>query len=65
MGDRTKACEDAERIAALEEQSALMREALKRIAAAEADGLDGARDSVVLERAIRLARNTLRKVKKP
>ena len=50
------------RVAALEEQNALMRAALKRIAAAAADGLDGARDTMVLERAIRLARGTLREL---
>jgi hypothetical protein len=58
--------EEAEaRVAALEEQNALMRKALGRIAAAKADGLDGARDTAVLERAIRIARSTLRRVGEP
>jgi hypothetical protein len=62
MNGRTKACEAAACIAVLEAKLALMREALKRIAAGEADGLDGARDTVVLERVIGLARRTLREV---
>ena len=40
-----------------------LRAALKRIALAEADGLDGARDSIVLERAIKVARAVLAKHK--
>jgi len=36
-----------------------MRASLKRIAYAEADGLDLARDSMVLERAIKIARSAL------
>jgi hypothetical protein len=38
-------------------------EALRRISLAEADGLDCARDSMVLERAINIARATIAKAK--
>ena len=37
---------------------------MKRIAAAEADGLDLARDSIVLERAIRAARRAVERAEK-
>lgn len=47
-------------LAALRAENERLREALERIARAEADGLDGARDTVVLKRAIRVARGALR-----
>ena len=48
-----------EAVRALEAENALLREALRRISRAGVDGLDHARDVLVLERAIRLAQNTL------
>lgn len=42
------------------ERETVLRGALKRVAEAEADGLDLARDSMVLERAIKVARSALR-----
>lgn len=49
--------DDARLIAAAPE----LLEALARIAKAEVDGLDGARDSIVLERAIKIARAAIAK----
>ena len=44
---------------ALAASHAELRDALQRIAHAKADGLDGARDTMVLERAIKIAANAL------
>lgn len=52
----------AQDLSALRAVNAELVEALRRIARAEADGLDGARDTIVLERAIGVARTALAKV---
>jgi hypothetical protein len=57
--DANESAANAHLIAAAPE----LYEALRRISLAEADGLDCARDSMVLERAINIARATIAKAK--
>ena len=58
--DITDAIEAVEQRDSLTSQNAKLVAALRRISLAEADGLDGARDTIVLERAINIARAALR-----
>ncbi len=53
------ASSEAAQLQTLREENAQFRDALQRIANGAADGLDGARDTAVLERCIRLAQRAL------